>query len=172
MINAYFAYGSNMDPERVRQRGLAFTRALAAALPGHALVFDKRAARVTGAGHANIRYCPGATVHGVLYVLEHPDMIQRMDPYEQAPINYGREVFHLATATATALAESGESGEPASSAPREWMPAWVYVGNPGVLQEGLRPEPEYMAHLLLGAPYLPADYLAALRSIECLPPTP
>ncbi len=165
MISAYFAYGSNMNPARMQQRGLMFTRAVAAALPGHALVFDKRAARVHGAGHANIRYCPGATVHGVLFFLAEPEMIQRMDPYEQAPINYGREVFHLATAL-------DDLGARTSTPALKWVPAWVYVGNPGVLQDGLRPEPEYMAHLLAGAPYLPADYVAALRSIECLPPTP
>ncbi len=165
MISTYFAYGSNMNPQRMRQRGLVFTRAVAAALPGHALVFDKRAARVAGAGHANIRYCPGATVHGVLYFFAEPDMMQRMDPYEQAPINYGREVFLLATA-------HGDLGPPTAGSARAWVPAWVYVGNPGVLQDGLRPEPAYMAHLLSGAPYLPADYVAALRSIECLPPTP
>ena len=156
MISAYFAYGSNMNPERMRQRGLRFVCAQAAELPGHTLVFDKRVAHRCAAGHANIRYQVGATVHGVLYRLAEPELILVMDPYEQAPINYGREIFQLVTQVAAVRRET---------------PAWVYVGNPGVLQDGLRPEPEYMAHLLAGAAYLPADYLARLRNIECLPPT-
>ena len=146
-----------MNPARMRQRGLQFARAQAAALPGHALVFDKRATQGAGAGHANIRYRPDATVHGVLYFLVDPELIRKLDPFEQAPINYGREVFLLATTA---------DGRPVN------VPAWVYVGNPGVLQDGLLPAADYMAHLLAGADYLPPDYLDALRNTACLPPPP
>lgn len=154
MIARYFAYGSNMDPARMRARAVPFVAACPGALRDHCLVFDKRAGGA-GIGHANVRYQRGATVHGVLYRLSHADAIVGLDPFERTPINYGREVFLIEAPS-----------EPDADA-KGCVPAWTYIGNPGVLAEGLLPEHEYLAHLLAGAPLLPADYLAMLRAQPC-----
>lgn len=162
MIRAYFAYGSNMNPARMRSRGVDFVHAEGAVLPGFGLVFDKRAGNRHDAGHANIRWAPGQRVHGVLYWLAEPGHIARMDVFERAPINYSREVFLLQTAAAPAAAR------PLDAATAGAVPAWVYVANRGAIREGLRPEPDYLAHLLAGEAFLPADYVEALRATECL----
>ncbi len=52
-MTRYFAYGSNMNPQRVRERGLAVVRAEAARLPGFRLAFDKCSAPgAAGVGRA------------------------------------------------------------------------------------------------------------------------
>ncbi len=151
MIHAYFAYGSNMNAARMRERGVGFTHAEGAVLAGHALAFDKRAGHRDDAGHANIHWRRDANVHGVLYRLAAPDEIARLDVFERTPVNYSREVY---------LLQPAGGGDP--------VPAWVYVANPAARRDGLRPEASYLAHLLAGAHLLPADYAMALRAVRCL----
>ena len=145
----YFAYGSNMNPNRVRERGIQFTRALSAALAGFELRFDKVAAAVPGGAHANIGYAPRKTVQGVLYELAHGMEITKMDRFEMAPVNYSRELVCVDTADGPC-----------------W--AWTYFANRGVLGAGLLPPRAYLDHLLAGADYLPDRYLEWLASIECV----
>lgn len=137
----YFAYGSNMDAERMRTRGVGFVAIRGGRLPGYGLCFDKRAG--TGYGHACFRHAPGEVLEGVLYRLDDPAGIVRLDPYERTPVNYSREPFTVATDS-------------------ESIVAWTYVANPAVLEAGLRPQPDYLAHLLAGQPWLSPDYHARL----------
>ena len=68
----YFAYGSNMNPERVADRGL-FTRGeTGATLRGFRMLFNKRSTGIPGVGHANIEYDKKSVVEGVLYELAYP----------------------------------------------------------------------------------------------------
>lgn len=78
----YFAYGSNMNPARMRSRGLQFDEALAGQLRGFALCFNKRAHDRPERSYANIRYQRDGVVEGVLYRLSHADEIRKMDPFE------------------------------------------------------------------------------------------
>ena len=66
-MTRYFAYGSNLVTERMRERGAAFTAAQPAVLRGHRLVFDKRG--FDGSGRASLARAAGGQVHGVLYDL-------------------------------------------------------------------------------------------------------
>ncbi|MBK9518389.1 MAG: gamma-glutamylcyclotransferase [Anaeromyxobacter sp.] len=61
----YFAYGSNLMVDRMRERGAAFSEARPAVLRDHCLVFDKRSA--DGSARANVERSPGDCVHGVIY---------------------------------------------------------------------------------------------------------
>lgn len=63
----YFAYGSNLVAERMRERGAAFHSARPAVLRDHRLAFDKRSA--DGSARANVERHAGARVHGVVYEL-------------------------------------------------------------------------------------------------------
>lgn len=67
-MTRYFAYGSNLVVERMRERGAPFRSARPALLRGHRLVFDKRG--FDGSARANVVPAPGGLVHGVLYDLE------------------------------------------------------------------------------------------------------
>lgn len=148
-MNRYFAFGSNMNPERVRQRGLVVEHAEAAALHGFRLVFDKHAREHAGTGHANVVWAPGEVVEGVLYHLAGPDEILKMDPFENAPWSYSREVVVLS----------------ANGGARH---AWTYFANAAARRDGLVPPRSYLNHLLAGKPYLSPEYFRRLRAWPCI----
>ncbi len=147
-IDHYFAYGSNMNPERVRDRGLQVADIHPARLHGVRLVFDKVSRRYPRTAHANIAHAPGEFVEGVLYRLRSASEILKMDPFEQAPVNYGRDAVLVLCA--------GRS-----------VPAWTYFANRAVRRQGFRPPRSYLAHLLAGRPYLTCAYYRRLQGIDC-----
>jgi len=145
----YFAYGSNMDPQRVAARGLRFEHVCGAMLHGVALAFDKQSRAHHGSGHANLAFDRTAAVEGVLYQLRGADEIVHMDAVEAAPINYSRDVVMVSVA--------GRS-----------VAAWTYFANAAVIHPGLRPQRAYLAHLLAGRPYLSQGYFDRLSQIQCV----
>lgn len=147
----YFAFGSNMNPARMRARRVGFVDYFSGHLEHFELVFDKRSNARPSVGHANIRHARGRRVEGVVYVLSSPAEIERLDPFERNTINYSRELFEIVT----------------PQGPR-W--AWTYVGNRAVLDPTLRPEREYLRHLLAAGDLLSAEYRARLQCIELHPP--
>lgn len=75
----YFAYGSNLSPERMRGR-VASAQALGAArLAGRRLCFDKLGR--DGTGKANLRDDPASSVWGALYSFE-PEAWPQLDRCE------------------------------------------------------------------------------------------
>jgi gamma-glutamylcyclotransferase (GGCT)/AIG2-like uncharacterized protein YtfP len=139
----YFAYGSNMNPARVAQRGLQVRDAVGGQLTDYDLVFNKMSRDHAGVGHANIEFRRGAVTEGVLYELAAVEEIYKMDPFERAPWNYGREVVEVQHAQGAT-----------------W--AWTYFANPAVIRADLSPPLEYLDHLLAGAQFLSQDYFDRL----------
>ena len=135
-----------MNPERVLQRGLRVRDPRGARLPDFRLAFDKMSRDHDGVGHANIHFARGQTVEGVLYELHEATEILKMDPFEKAPWNYGRDKVRVITG-------GGEI----------W--AWTYFANPAVRVAGLRPTSEYLSHLLAGRRFLSEQYLRQLLSL-------
>lgn len=135
----YFAYGSNMNPARMRARGLLFDAAMSAQLPGYALCFNKRAHDLPGAAYANIRHQRDGVVEGVLYRLAHADEISKMDVFEGTPIFYSRERLPIQTAQGI-------------------QAAWVYIANPALRGDGVLPTRAYLQHLLAGREFLSDAY--------------
>lgn len=144
----YFAYGSNMNPERMASRGLDVVSAVAARLPDKGLCFNKRSRHNPAWACANIRHQPAARVEGVLYRLANHDEIVKMDPFEGTPRYYSRERFVVYT----------DDGEQA---------AWTYVANPAVIDDNCKPLPWYLDQLLAGEAFLSRDYLEMLRATPC-----
>lgn len=144
MSDFYFAYGSNMNPERMRARGLAFARFEPGRMHGFRLCFNKRAHNKTGIAYANIAHDPSTLVEGVLYQLEGD--IQVMDPFEGTPVRYSREKFPVDT-------DSGVT----------W--AWVYVANPAYIADALSVEENYLNHLLSAGDLLSEDYRQQLSQL-------
>jgi cation transport regulator ChaC len=167
VVARYFAYGSNMNPERVRSRGIRFVHASAARLPGFSLTFDKSSSRHPGVGHANVRLDRGAVVEGVLYWLEEADEIAKMDRFESTPVNYSREVVRVQVAreAVPGWLEVAQSG--ADDHPHALVETWTYFANPAVRRADLRPPRSYLNHLLAGRPYLSQAYYETLASWPC-----
>ena len=142
-VRHYFAYGSNMNPARVQERGLVVLDLCGARLLGKRLVFDKISRLHPNAAHANIVHAPGSVVEGVLYRLAGTGEILKMDPFERAPWNYGRDVVQVVA--------GGEA---------VW--AWTYFANEAVRRSGLRPPAAYLAHMLAGKAHLSSGYYRRL----------
>lgn len=147
-IEYYFAYGSNMNPARVEQRGLLVGTPQPARLDGFELAFNKADLRHAGEGHANVMACRGSVVEGVLYKLQHPTEILKMDPFERAPWNYSRDCICV--------------NAPLDGANWTVVWTWTYFANSAVLEDGLAPSKQYLDHLLAGKPWLSPSYYERL----------
>ena len=144
----YFAYGSNMNPERVKARGLEYSRVLSGKLPGYELSFNKYSAKRAGSA-ANIIRKENAVTEGVLYLLAEAEQIITMDPFEGFPDHYTRELLSIAT-----------KSEP--------VRAWVYIANRRFIRANLLPPRWYLNHLLAGKQFLTQPYYERLKKVACI----
>jgi hypothetical protein len=172
VVARYFAYGSNMNPARVVERGIRFHHLAGAVLTGFELVFDKTSKQHAGMGHANLRLAPGRAVEGVLYWLESPLEISKMDRFENTPINYSREVISVAVRSAALPEEPAalpELAEKETQAGEQHLAVstWTYFANPAVRRPNLLPPRSYLDHLLAGRPYLSDEYYEMLATWPC-----
>lgn len=149
MSEYYFAYGSNMNANRMIDRGLRFERALSGQIQGLGLAFNKRCALQPHRAYANVVYAPGSVVEGVLYQLSEPGEIFKMDPFEGSPRLYSRDIYWVNTVEGP-------------------IAAWVYVANQAMISEGLQPERWYLEHLLAGQSWLTEAYYQALTLTVCV----
>jgi hypothetical protein len=139
-----FAYGSNMDPERMRARVPGALPRGRARLPGHRLVIDKRGR--DGSAKANLRREAGALVWGVTWDLRVADLAA-LDGHEAG---YERILVSVELESGTADAHAYRSDRLAPGAlPFDW----------------------YLEHVLRGARAfgLPEDYVAWLESLPRAP---
>lgn len=144
----YFAYGSNMDEERMRKRVGTWSARVPGVLAGWRLAFNKQADNKPGEGYANIVPSSDRTVEGVLYAVDEEALVV-LDRYEGVPWHYRRERL------AVERKDTGETVE-----------AVVYVACPERVREGLRPSREYLHHLLAGRDCLSAEYVQCLERVE------
>ena len=145
----YFAYGSNMDPERMRKRGINFSKREHAILEGWRLAFNKIATRNPKEGFANIVKNEKCFVEGILYTIPESD-IEKLDRYEGYPNHYERIKVRVRL-------NRGEEVE-----------ATTYVAKFDKVREGLKPSKEYLKHLLKGCDLLSEEYCERLRRWETL----
>ena len=80
VLYAYFAYGSNLLPERLLQRCPTAVPYAPAILPNY---------RLTERLYADVDYVPGGQVHGFVYLLRAQD-VARLDRFEGYPQIYRR----------------------------------------------------------------------------------
>ena len=144
----YFAYGSNMNPERVTARGIKYSEILSGHLFGYELVFNKYSNKREGSA-ANIARCANEVTEGVLYLLADAEQITKMDPFEGFPIHYTRKQLSIVT-------DSGSAN------------AWVYIANRSFVKENLLPPRWYLNHLLGGREFLSKQYYKKLLDVRCL----
>lgn len=89
----YFAYGSNIDDNQVKNRTPGAVFLGRGVLHGYKLTFCSHSVR-WGGGVANIEKSPGDTVYGVLWGFSRAH-IEMMDVYEGYPNDYLREVVQV-----------------------------------------------------------------------------
>lgn len=141
----YFAYGSNMNPFRMRVRGVGFRSREPGRLPGYRLEFNKVPQDAPrGVGYANIVPDTRHVVEGALYEISEADL-QKLDECEGYPDHYRREEVKVQR-------QDGSQ-----------VTATVYIANPEHVRSGLRPTREYLEHLWAGEDVLSEGYHAWLR---------
>lgn len=151
----YFAYGSNMDWTRMRDRCARAQFLFKALLSEHQIEFT-RYSRTNRCGTADLTLARGKSVWGVVYHIEASDA-EVLDKKEGVPINaYRRQNVEVQT--------EGDRARKIS--------AFTYVV---CTKESPRPKPSktYLQHLLDGARrwQFPQDYIAMLQAVETLLPT-
>ena len=144
-MNQYFAFGSNMNPARLRQRVGDFPTPCPSVLLGYRLVFNKKADRKPGVGFANIVISNSDQVHGLLYELTN-EQLEMLSAWE------GVSGSHYYRTMLQVLTDGGES-----------VRAVAYVACEDKIAHDLLPEAEYLNHLLAAREHLPPDYVVALE---------
>ena len=145
----YFAYGSNMNPNRMKEREINFSKREHAILERWRLKFDKVASRNPNEGYANIEEDDESVVEGILYTIQDVD-IEKLDRYEGYPNHYRKLKVWVKL-------DNGEEEE-----------AITYVATPDKVREGLKPSKDYLNHLLKGCDLLSEEYCEKLRKWETL----
>jgi gamma-glutamylcyclotransferase len=145
----YFAYGSNMDPERLRTRGIRYLQRRHANLKGYRLEFNKVASRDPKEGYANIVAYENGFVEGVFYDIEDSDL-EKLDRHEGYPDHYKRVEVKVGLDN------------------RQEVKAVTYVAQPDKVRYGLMPSREYMNHLLAARDVLSESYRRRLEIWQTL----
>ena len=146
-----FAYGSNMDPNRLKQKeGIEhiLVNAKRARLDNWEFGFTKKG---KDGGKANIIQKTGGIVWGLLIELD-PKAVKQMDKSEGT----GSEIPHYTKETVRVITDDGVEHE-----------CKTYVANfhPDRFdQEGVPPSKDYLKHIVDGATihHLPSEYIEKL----------
>ena len=144
----YFAYGSNMNEERMKERDINFTSRQFAKLTGYVLAFNKKA-KAGNYTFANIKKSEIDCVEGILY--EFPDNdILKLDKAEGYPYHYNKiEII---------VFDKDENP----------IKAITYIAQKDKVVEGLFPTTNYINHLLAGKDILSNSYIEKLLNTQTL----
>ena len=145
----YFAYGSNMNPKRMKDRDVSFYKRVHANIRGYRLEFNIVANCVPRKGYANIICAEEAVVEGALYEILDSDL-PKLDKCEGHPKQYYRIEIQVRL-------ENGQKDR-----------ATIYIAQPDKVKEGLEPTKSYLAHLLAAKDILPKPYYDKLESWDTL----
>lgn len=145
------AYGSNLHPDRLRERVRSAKPIGVVPMPGKRLAFHKRS--IDGSGKCNF-YDTGDTLdilYTVLYEFNFAEK-RELDRLEGLGSGYTDPVMDVQF--------KGETYN-----------AFIYVADPEYLDDKLVPNHQYKEMVVLGARYhgLPTDYIARIEAVESRP---
>lgn len=141
----YFAYGSNMNKERLTRRVGSCDTIGVGKLSGYKLVFNKRLNN--GSAAANIIKCEGSNVYGIIYRLT-KDAFNILDKYEG--VKSGHYHRHIVTVSSS----------------DQKIECIAYIAGASYIDDNVKPTTEYLGFLLSASDVLPSDYVEALKRVE------
>jgi gamma-glutamylcyclotransferase len=148
-VIGYFSYGSNMNPERMKERGVLYLSRESFVLEGYELRFNKISRLNPQAGSANIVPHASKEVEGVLYRITMSGLLN-LDRHEGYPDEYDRKKLIID-------ANGKKKGE-----------IITYMAHPSRVKEGLSPMKEYLRHLLEARDLLSRPYYERLNTLKTL----
>lgn len=144
----YFAYGSNMNPARMRERGAVFYSRERLTLHGWSLRFHKISRKSPNIGVATIVPDEEGVVEGIIYEVT-MSAIANLDQFEHYPTDYDKVTLRVSY----------------DEVEREIL---TYIAHPHKTRDGLRPLRSYLEHLLEARDILSEDYYNQLTKVETL----
>lgn len=144
----YFAYGSNMNTDRMRERGVFFYSRQPLMLVGYSLIFNKKVS-TPNAGAANIVPDKNGVVEGVLYRVSLKGIFN-LDKYEHYPNEYERVIMRV----------------PYDD--KNHIVIKTYIARPDITAKDLKPTKLYLEHLLAAEDLLSENYFNQLKIIDTL----
>jgi len=144
----YFAYGSNMDENRINNRVGFYKIIGTGVLKNYTLVFNKISKDNPSKGYANIIPKDNCLVEGIIYEIN-SDGIKKLDKKEGFPSHYERKKMKI-------LHDS------------EYIICEVYIANKNMVNNNLKPTRDYLAHILEGKNYFSKEYLDKLKTTVTL----
>jgi len=153
MKKFYFAYGSNMDIEQMKERKIEFESYKKGVLDGYRLKFNKISSRSSIEGYANIVKDQKSSVEGICYKINNKDL-SKLDKCEGVPNHYERKKIKIKIENKKNLKEIDN--------------VITYIAHPDKIGENLKPRKEYLNHLLQAKSLLSDDYYQMLKKTETL----
>jgi len=161
----YFAYGSNMDPDRIKERCPNARFICTALLPGYQLAFQ-RYSRNNGCWTAGIKKAENREVWGVVYEINDPleiDALRKAEGYRpNRPIELNAHIPFKCT-----VFDDGKHANP--------LPVETFVvnrkGDPPPDHRNLRaPNEAYKTRLVNSGEHwrLPREYIKSLEAIKAV----
>ncbi|HYD02945.1 MAG TPA: gamma-glutamylcyclotransferase family protein [Alphaproteobacteria bacterium] len=155
-LKYYFAYGSNMSIGRLNYRMKTTTRNFPSPkgradilcrgiISGWELRFN---CFWDGDVYANIMKKDGCSTEGIIFEIDKAGL-SRLDAFEDVPSHYLRKKINV---------RIGSS--------KKEIECFVYIANPQIIKEGLRPRKEYLSHLLEAKAYLSKNYFEKLSKTK------
>jgi len=143
-----FAYGSNMNANRLKQRVPSAIKICNASLPGYKFAFNKRSNDGSGKGNIQQTNVDGDTVAGVVFEINETEK-PALDAVEGLGNGYNQTVVDL-------LDENGETFQ-----------AQVYIADESAVDNALLPYDWYKEFVVTGAEQngLPPEYVENIRKI-------
>lgn len=140
----YFAYGSNLNPERMRTRGVEFTERRLAKLPNYQFRLN-----LNFKGHtaANVEYNESSSVYGALYTCTYA-CLEKLDVFEMVDIGmYRRENVKVELHDGSTI------------------DSIMYLGLAPFIDNSIKTvNRTYLEHILCGRDILPTDYMRYLQT--------
>ncbi|WP_424945630.1 gamma-glutamylcyclotransferase family protein [Candidatus Spongiihabitans sp.] len=147
----YFAYGSNLHPERLSERGIAAREIGVGELNGHRLAFHKKSTyrHENSSGKCNLAPAKSDTdsVHGVIYEITADDK-KKLDKIEGKGHGYEARIIT------------------ARHHDRDYS-CFTYFAQRNYIDDSLKPYHWYKELVVLGAKHwrFPDDYVAAIEAV-------
>jgi gamma-glutamylcyclotransferase (GGCT)/AIG2-like uncharacterized protein YtfP len=135
-----------MDDSRIRlERKVKYLNRFSGRLDDWNLIFNKKTVRGRDLGVANIIPKINSIVEGIVYEIISED-IKKLDRVEAWPIHYKKKYLDIKNSD-------------------KIFNCLIYVANPNKLQDNLKPEKNYLKHLLAGKDFLSENYFLKLSNI-------
>ena len=140
----YFAYGSNMNDNRMTERGVNFLSKEKGTLKGYRFIINKKSQKNPNIGFANIIRDDNSEVEGIIYEVSQEDIL-KLDKFEGFPRHYRREIFIINDKECIIYIANDE---------------WTSINE-------LIATEEYKNHILEGKNFLSEKYYKKLLEIKC-----